>query len=95
MTFGLKNQMYGRKITSLALPTHSRIVNGNPVETCRPYPCDYMSETLLIYSHYNMVKKDGNGFFTKRRTIDFFISPSFVLRKRFILYSKRSHSMIE
>jgi len=23
--------------------THSRIIYGNPVETCEPYPRDYMS----------------------------------------------------
>jgi len=27
------------------LLTHSRIIYGNPVETCRPYPCYYTSET--------------------------------------------------
>lgn len=46
MTFGLNRPIMERQKNSVtSLPTHSQIVNGNPVETCRPYPCDYMSET--------------------------------------------------
>jgi hypothetical protein len=40
MTFGLNRPIMERqkKDSVTSLPTHSRIVNGNPVETCRPYP---------------------------------------------------------
>lgn len=30
------------------LLTHRQIIYGNLVETCRPYSCDYTSETLII-----------------------------------------------
>ena len=75
MTFGLfvrknKKKIRFTSIATFSLPTHSQIVNGNPVETCRPYPCDYMSEALLIYSNYT----DGMGvnqfFFCKKRMFD-------------------------
>jgi len=44
MTFGLlcsNRQLEGRALPP-ALLTHSQIIYGNPVETCRPYSCDYM-----------------------------------------------------
>ncbi|CAG9607080.1 hypothetical protein NEOCIP111885_00770 [Pseudoneobacillus rhizosphaerae] len=28
--------------------THSQSIYGTPVETCRPYPRDYMSECILL-----------------------------------------------
>ena len=51
MAFGHKdqNEWTHKKAAPFALPTHSQIVNGNPVETCRPYPCVYMSETIFNF----------------------------------------------
>jgi hypothetical protein len=51
MIFGLrvrKNMELVHSIRRATFPllTHSRIINGNPVETCGPYPRDYMSETI-------------------------------------------------
>ncbi len=62
MTFGLYPKGIGRKTaeikiqTEFSLPTHSRIVNGNPVETCEPYSRDYMSETYEFDIH--IIKPD-------------------------------------
>lgn len=30
-----------------SIASHSRFVYGKPVDTCRPYPCGYMSECYL------------------------------------------------
>lgn len=42
---GIPNKEPFRIKTTLL--THSQMIYGHPVETCRPYPCDYMSARLF------------------------------------------------
>lgn len=37
------------------IATHSQLVYGKLVETCRPYPCDYTSCCYLNISNYSML----------------------------------------
>lgn len=40
---------------AIPLLTHSRIIYGNSVETCEPYPRHYMSESYEVSNHYTSI----------------------------------------
>ncbi len=51
--------------TNVPLLTHSRIIYGNSVETCEPYPRDYMSELTIKFCNYYSISTNNINIFKK------------------------------